>query len=223
MNVRVGSLVCLAVAWAAVSPGAAVRASNTSPAIVAFDAMFAGVNDYTYVLRAHEIKGTRTQDRTYSFAFLRPSYAKSLIVEGEGKGGGAVWDGGSQVNAHAGGLFAGLHAKIDINDPRAVSLRGFTTPAGLIQNFIRAYKDTPGTLAQTDGGPAGAARTTDRLDLKIADPASYDGVTESILYLDAATHWPVRQIVYEGSQIVMDQQFSGIRTNVGLKPGDFPF
>lgn len=197
-------------------------ASNSAPAIAAFDTMFSGVNDYTYELHSHEVKGTRTQDRVYQFEFLKPSYAKSLILDGDDKGGGAVWTGGAQVDAHRGGLISGLHAKIDVNDPRAVSLRGYTTPAGLIQNIVRTYVDTPGTLTQSDGGRVGAVET-DRLDLRIADPQTYDGATEQVLWLDHVTHWPVRQVVYAGSEIVIDDAFTAIKTNVGLKPSDFPF
>jgi outer membrane lipoprotein-sorting protein len=198
------------------------QAGNTVPAVAAFDAMFATVDDYSYDLHAHEVRGAQTQDRVYNFQFLRPSYAKSLILEGDDKGGGAVWTGGSEVSAHRGGLIAGLHAKLDLNDPRVVSLRGFTTVAGLIQNIVGGYKDTSGTLTQADGGTVGSVQT-DRVDLKIADPARYDGVTEQILYLDRATHWPVRQIVYAGSEIVMDAQFTDIKVNIGLRPSDFPF
>src|SRR5579884_3270878 len=45
----------------------AVRADNSAPAIVAFDKMFAGVNDYTAILHVHEAKGTQTQDRVYQY------------------------------------------------------------------------------------------------------------------------------------------------------------
>ena len=202
---------------------AALAAGNPEPpAMAQFDAMFAGVNDYTYVLHSHEVKGTRTQDRVYQFDFLRPSYAKSLILDGDGKGGGAVWTGGPQVSAHLGGIASVVHGKLDIDDSRVVSLRGFSTPAGLIQNFMRSYLETPGTLVQMPGGPVGGAQT-DRIDLKLADPARYDGITEQVLWIDRATHWPVRQVVYAGSIIVIDDAFSDIHTNVGLKPSDFPF
>lgn len=184
--------------------------------------MFAGVADYTYDLHSHEVKGAATQDRVYAFAFLRPQYVKSLIIDGDGKGGGAVWTGGSQVNAHAGGLLAAAHVKIDLNDPRAVSLRGFTTPAGLVQTMVDAYKGIEGSLVQGDGGTIEGV-ATDSLDLKIADPAKYDGVTEQVMYIDRNTHWPVRQLIYVGSLVVIDQRFTDFQANVGLKPSDFPF
>ena len=43
-----------------------------------------------------------------------------------------------------------------------------------------------------------------------------------ILYVNHETHWPVRQIVYAGPAIILDQHFSDIKTNTGLKPSDFP-
>ena len=44
-----------------------------------------------------------------------------------------------------------------------------------------------------------------------------------ILYLSKETHWPVRQIMYDGSQIVLDETVTDLKTNVGLKESDFPF
>ena len=58
--------------------------------------MFAGVTDYTYTLKSHEVKGTATQDRVYSYQFLKPHYTKTLIEDGDGKGGGGVWTGATR-------------------------------------------------------------------------------------------------------------------------------
>ena len=68
-------------------------AANTAPAITAFDQAFAAVNDYTCVLHVHEAKGTATQDRVYQYSFMKPHYAKTLILDGDGKGSGGVWTG----------------------------------------------------------------------------------------------------------------------------------
>ncbi len=60
-------------------------AANTAPEITAFDQAFAAVNDYTCVLHVHEAKGTATQDRVYQYSFMKPHYAKTLILDGDGK------------------------------------------------------------------------------------------------------------------------------------------
>jgi hypothetical protein len=111
---------------------------------------------------------------------------------------------------------------VNIDDPRAVSLRGVTIPEGLLQHIVDDYATTPGKLTQVDGGKVNGV-PTDRLELRAADPASNYGVTDQILYISKDTHWPVRQVLYSGSQIVLDETVSDLKTNVGLKQSDFPF
>jgi len=216
--------------WSAVASSAALallpsngaRAANSAPAIVAFDEAFAAINDYTAILHVHEAKGDRTQDRVYQYQFMKPHFVKTLILDGDGKGSGGVWVGGDQVSGHQGGLFSGIHLKVSLNDPRAVSLRGVTIPEGLLQRIVDNYATTPGKLTQVDGGKVNGV-LTDRLELKAAEPASNYGVTDQILYLSKETHWPVRQVMYSGSQIVLDETVNDLKTNVGLKQSDFPF
>jgi outer membrane lipoprotein-sorting protein len=200
----------------------AASAANEAPAITAFDRAFAGVSDYTAILHVREAKGTQTQDRVYQYFVMRPHFVKTLIIDGDGKGSGGVWVGGDQVSGHLGGFLSGIHLKIGVHDPRAVSLRGVTIPEGLLPLIIDEYGTIPGKLTQVDGGKVGGVET-DRLDLKVSDPASNHDVSEQILYLSKETHWPIRQIMYSGSQVVLDESVVNLKTNVGLKQGDFPF
>ncbi len=222
MKVQRWLTLALALAVASTLGAPAVRAAGTTPAIAAFNAMFANVNDYEYTFHSHEIKGSQSQDRIYDYQFLRPSYVKTLIVDGDGKGGGGVWNGGTQVSGHQGGMLALIHLKVDLHDPKAVSLLGYTIPDGLIQNIVNKYETVAGTLTQANGGKLGGV-DTDRLDNKVTDPASNGGITEMIMYLNHDTHWPVRQILYNGTVPAVDQNFSDFKVNQGLKPSDFPF
>jgi outer membrane lipoprotein-sorting protein len=201
---------------------AAAPAANTAPAITAFDRAFAAVNDYTCVLHVHEAKGTDTQDRVYQYSFMKPHYAKTLILDGDGKGSGGVWVGTDQISGHQGGFLSGIHMKVDVHDRRAVSLRGVTIPEGLLQRIVENYATIAGKLTQTDGGKV-AGVATDRLELKVADPGSNGDVTAQILYLSKETHWPIRQIMYAGPQIVLDESVENLKTNTGLTQADFPF
>lgn len=194
----------------------------TTPAITAFDDVFAKVNDYTVMVRAHEIKGDRVQDRTYQYWFKRPNFAKTQIVAGDGRGSGGVWNGGDKVSGHQGGMLSFIHLKVDLHDGRATSLRGYTIPEGLLQNEVDKYKEIKGDLTQHDG-PALDGVPTDEVDLKISDPAANDGITRAVLYFSKATHLPIRQIRYEGDKSVADETFIDLKTNVGLKDSDFPF
>jgi outer membrane lipoprotein-sorting protein len=206
----------------ALAPGAPASAANAAPAIAAFDKAFASISDYTATLRVHEAKGTQTSDRVYSYMFMKPHYVKTLILDGDGSGAGGVWIGGTQVSGHQGGILAGFHRKVDVNDPRAVSLRGATIPEGLLQRVVENFATIPGKLTQTEGGKVGGV-LTDRLDLKVADPASIGGATEQVMYLSKETHWPLRLIIYAGPQVVVDESVLDLKTNTGLTQADFPF
>jgi outer membrane lipoprotein-sorting protein len=198
------------------------RAENAAPAIDAFRAAFASVNDYTFKLHSHEILGNRVQDRIYDYSFMKPHFAKTYIEAGDGVGSGGVWIGGDQVSGHQGGLLAGIHLKIGLHDPRATSIRGYTIPDGLMQNIVETYATVPGKLTQSDGGIL-QGQPTDRLELDVTDPASNHGISKQILYLSKATHFPVRQLLYAGDTLVLDQTFYDVHTNVGLTQSDFPF
>ena len=225
MNFRCLRLLCAAGAALALTAqlsASVARAANTAPAITEFDRAFAAVNDYSAVLHVHEAKGNQTQDRVYQYQFMKPHFVKTLILEGDGKGSGGVWTGTDQVSGHQGGILSGFHQKVSIHDPRAVSLRGVTIPEGLLQRIVENYATTAGKLTQSSGGKIGGVET-DRLDLKVADPGSNGDISEQILYLSKETHWPIRQIMYSGSQIVLDETVSDLKTNTGLKQSDFPF
>ena len=169
----------------------------------------------------HEAKGTQTQDRVYQYQFMKPHYAKTLVADGDGKGSGAVWQAAIRSAAIRAAFFPASTVRFR-RRPRAVSLRGVTIPEGLLQRIVQNYATIPGKLTQTDGGKINGI-ATDRLDLKVTDPAANGGVTEQILYLSKDTHWPIRQIMYDGSQIVLDESVADLKTDVGLTQSDFPF
>jgi outer membrane lipoprotein-sorting protein len=97
-----------------------------------------------------------------------------------------------------------------------------TIPDGLLQRIVDNYGTIAGKLTQSDGGKIGGV-DTDRLELKPSDPNANYGITDQILYLSKETHWPLRQILYSGSQIILDENVSDLKTNVGLTEKDFPF
>ena len=221
MNLRTILRTALAISLAAaVAPIAA--SASTAPAITAFDSTFAHVTDYTVMMRAHEVLGTQTQDRVYQYWFLKPSYAKTAIVSGPGSGGGAVWTGGDQVSGHQGGMLSFIHLKVGLHDGRAVSLRGYTIPEGLLQNEVDKYARIKGTLTQRSG-PVIDGSPTEVLVLDLADPAANQGVTKMVLFLSKTTHFPVRQIRYQGNTPVADESWYDLKLNTGLTPNDFPF
>ncbi|HZY99443.1 MAG TPA: hypothetical protein VFE36_07705 [Candidatus Baltobacteraceae bacterium] len=213
------SVVATAAIFAALSVSAA-RADNTAAAITAFNTAWASTNDYTCMLHSHEVLGNKTQDRVYQYSFMKPNFAKTLILSGDGQGSGGVWSGGDTVSGHQGGILSGLHLTVSVHDPRATSIRGYTIPDGLMNVIVGRYATIAGTLTQFKGGKI-AGTDTDLLDLKVSDPSKNDGISEQKLYLSEVTHFPVRQILYSGDQIVLDQSITDLKTNVGLTQKDF--
>src|SRR5580658_2765900 len=90
------------------APAAAGSAENAF-----FDA-WSKIDSYTCTITAHETKGTDVQDRVYHYAYLKPHFARIDIVDGPGKGGGAVWTGGDSVRGHQGGLLSGIQLNVSI-------------------------------------------------------------------------------------------------------------
>lgn len=203
-------------------PHTDASAANSAPAIDAFGTAFAKLNSFTFRMHSHEIKGTDVQDRIYAYAFLKPHFAKTLIESGDSKGSGGVWAGGDQVSGHRGGILSGMHLKIDLHDWRATSLRGYTIPQGLPQNIVAVYATIKGDLKQSVGGKIDGTQT-DLLDLKVADPAANGGIEQQKLYLSQDTHFPLREILYAGNQVVLDQSFTDYNLNPNLTQNDFPF
>jgi outer membrane lipoprotein-sorting protein len=200
----------------------AAPAANKAPAIDAFRAAFASVNDYTYKMHSHEILGTRVQDRVYDYSYMKPNFAKTYIEAGDGQGSGGVWAGGDQVSGHQGGILSFIHLKISIHDSRATSIRGYTIPDGLLQSIVDTYANVPGKLTQTDGGTVMGV-STDRLELDVDNPASNGGISKQVAYFDKSTHFPIRQFLYQGDSIVLDQTIYDLKLNPGLTQADFPF
>ena len=198
-------------------------AAQTAPAISAFNEAFEKTTSFTYKLHSQEKKGDSVQNRVYDYSFMKPHFAKTLISGGDGRGSGGVWAGGDQVSGHQGGFLSGIHLKVGLHDGRAVSLRGYTIPEGLPQSIVATYENVKGDLKQTSNAGMIDGAQTDLLDLKVADPASNGGISEQKLYLSQKTHFPVRQILYEGSNVVLDQSFTDWNLDAHLSDSDFPF
>lgn len=203
----------IAAAAVLVTGGAAV--AQTTPGSD-FLTAWAGVDSYTSTVKAHESKGTDSQDRTYRYAFKKPSFAKIDIVDGSGKGGGAVWDGGDTVTGHQGGFLSGFKLKVNIHDGRATSLRGETIDRGSFQSVaddMKAGKVSDGGQMTVDGVPC------EIVNVDYAAPA--DGVNRRTMAFSAATHMPVRRTTYNGTTVVKTEDFSDVKLNAGLKESDF--
>ncbi len=71
-------------------------------------------------------RGREVQDRVYHIFFQKPLKTRAEVVDGDGKGSVAVWEGGDRVRGHQGGFLSFIKLNLDIHNRLAVSLRGAT-------------------------------------------------------------------------------------------------
>ena len=202
--------------------GTLTTAAHAATPLGEFAEAWAKINDYTSNVKVHETDDGRTEDRRYAYAFKKPHMARTDIIEGPGKGGGAVWLGGDKVKGHQGGLLSGIHLTVDIKDKRATSLRGDTIDTGTFGAILDSFKSTKGELSEGPG-PLIEGTATEAITLKVATPASNGNISRDQLFISKATHLPVRRIRYEGDKIVKDETFSNVKVNPGLSGADFPY
>jgi outer membrane lipoprotein-sorting protein len=208
---------CVALAAASIP---ALRASaletKTTPALSAFASAWDKITSYTETIVTHEVTndGKSSQDRTYGYKFLKPTYAVIDIEDGPGKGGGAAWHGGDRVKGHQGGLFSGVKLMVPITDARATSLRGDTLDVASFAYELNHFQSTPGTLAEGPGPSVGGDATTE-VTLN-ASPAESNGVTKETLDISNATHLPIKRTQYVGGTVVKTEIFSDVKLNPGL-------
>ena len=196
-------------------------AVNTpGPAVAAFAKAYADVSDYTLTDTVAEQTndGGKKEQRTYSYKFIKPNSALARVVSGRGSGSVADWHGGNTVKGHVGGFFSGIKLTLSIDDPRATSLRGHTIDEATFSYTLASLLSTPGSLTEAPG-PAIAGVPTTAITLDRATPTT-DGVTKSTLFLSDETHLPVERQTYAGSTLVITEQYSDLKTNIGLKPDD---
>jgi outer membrane lipoprotein-sorting protein len=219
---RARAAACLALIAAASFSAPAWADNKTPPAFDAFAKTFADVKDYQEHIVVHETTddGKQTQDRTYDYRWMRPTYAQIEIIDGPGKGSGAAWRGGDQIRGHQGGLLSGMHMMISIHDPRAASLRGDNLEVASFEWQMKHFETTPGTLSEAPG-PTIDGQATTAVTLLVTSPKDNGNVSKDVLYIGKDKHLPVRREQYVGSTLVKTETFKDLKLNNGFKPDDF--
>jgi hypothetical protein len=177
-------------AAATASPAAAAEA-----AIAKFTAAWDKLNSYTCDLSAHEVLGSRVQDRTYAMTFRKPYDTKMDITGGDGKGGAAVWHGGDTLRGHQGGFVSFIKLNLNIHDGRATTIRGTTIAQANFGAILDHVKSLKGTVDATTSGDS----TT--IDFSVPDPSSDSSVTKERVVL-ASNGLPAEYFQWEGDTVV---------------------
>ena len=217
-----GSAICASLFAAAALLPAAAAENKATPALEEFGKAFAGMKDYQFRIVTHETTddGKHAEDRVYLFRWRRPTDAQIVVLQGRDKGGAATWHGGDTVSGHHGGLVSFVHLTKNIHDRDATSLRGDVLTSDAYDAELKHFADTPGTLWEA-AGPEIEGQPTTAVTLAVADPKANANVSKDVLYLSRVLHLPLGRDQYAGSLLVKTERFKEIKTNLGLKDGDF--
>jgi len=210
--------ICAALAGTTAASGAASATSGASgeAALAKFTTVWDNLSSYTCSLAAHEVLGTRVQDRTYTFIFRKPYDTKMYITGGDGKGGAAVWHGGDTLRGHQGGFISFVKLNLNIHDSRATSIRGTTIAQANYGSILDHAKSLKGKVE------ASASDNGTQIDISVPDPSSDESVTKERVVL-ASNGLPseydqwvggtlVRRVVY--TDVVIDPTISDSAFNL---------
>jgi outer membrane lipoprotein-sorting protein len=188
---------------------AAADSNASADALAQFAAAWAKVNTYTCTLTAHEVLGSKTQDRVYAMYFAKPSNTRMNITGGDGHGGAAVYHGGDTVQGHQGGWLAPIRLNVNIHSHIATTIRGTTIADA---NWGALYDHIIRVKGSTDAAAAGGSTT---LTVTVADPTTDDDVTKEVVILgkDAL---PVEYDQYEGTTLVKHVTYTDVKLNVDI-------
>jgi outer membrane lipoprotein-sorting protein len=204
-------IVFLACAATATAAGAPV--DPVAQAIQRFADAWASVQSYTVTATVHEVKGARTQDRTYHLFFQKPFDTRAEIVAGDGRGSVAVWTGGTRVVGHQGGLLSFITLNLDIHNRLAVSLRGTTIAQanfGALLNQLQSLD--PKGMTVTPVGENVLVSTPVHMALPDDDVARWT-------LLLGPDGLPVQSTEYAADGSILKQvTYSDLKLNVSLPP-----
>ena len=190
------------------APGGA--AQSGAAALEKFSNAWSAVKTYKCTLTAHEVSGSRVQDRVYHLFFSKPSDTRMDIVGGDGRGGAAVWRGGDTVRGHQGGLLAGIKLNLNLHARLATSLRGTTVAEanfGAILEHIKGLK-TKSLEAESTGDAT-------QIVAIAAEPSTNQNVTKELVVL-GKDGLPTTYEQYEGDTQVKKVMYTELQLNVEL-------
>jgi len=185
---------------------------------------WSNVHDYTVTIDAHEVLGSRSQDRELHYAFRAPMQARLDLMSGEKSVATIVWSGDDNVVAYRPGLsFLKIHGHA--RDRRLTSLRGNGVLTPDLGHIIACFAQHKDAIDQRRG-PAVDGEPTDEIALVGThspcpdDPPADQGVTLDAIDVSRRGVIVMRKR-YEGAQLVEAWSLKDYRINAGLDDSIF--
>jgi outer membrane lipoprotein-sorting protein len=170
------------------------------------------IDSYECRVTVHEALGSRVQDRVYLVRFVKPAQMRVDIIDGDGRGSVAIWDGGPTVHGHQGGMLSVFKLSVDMHSKLATDLRGASIDQGNFGALIDHLKAMDPSLVQTttDG---------DKTILVVQiDPAKPAGDITREVYILGADWLPLEYYQYDEDRVVKHVIASGLKLNLDFPP-----
>jgi outer membrane lipoprotein-sorting protein len=186
------------------------RADSGREAVAKMAATWSQVKTYECTVKVHEAAGKRVQDRVYLIHFARPTHTRVDIIDGDGRGSAAVWNGGDRVRGHQGGILSFIRLNVDLHSSFATDLRGTT----IVQSNFGALL---GHLQALD--PSILHATTIALKTVLVvqiDPASPKSDVTKEVYILGSNWLPLEFFEYAKDKLVRHVVNSGLKVNIDI-------
>ncbi len=198
--------------------GVACAASQSATDRLA--AAWARVHDYSVSIDAHEVLGSRTEDRQLRYAFEKPSQARLDLMSGDRRVASLVWSGGDQLVAYHPGL-AFIRLRGNVHDRRFTSLRGNGVLTPNLGDIVACLEQRKQAIQEHPGPIIGGAQTQEiRLSYATGDRCPDDPAVDGAITRDvfdvALSGVVVMRKRYEGEKLVESWDLHDYRINAGL-------
>ncbi len=174
--------------------------------------------DYQYLVRSYEKKGTREEERTYRLYVKDCRLVRIKVTGGRGKGSEAALDAQGRIHGRKGGLLKAFPKTLRPEDSRIRSLRGTAFWEAACHNFLKDLRERmaqPG--ARCEIGPD--RDQSGRLLMVVDRP----GGAHEKYWIDPQQMRLMKGEVYEDHQLVKRFTIEQVRENVGLTESFFSF
>jgi hypothetical protein len=180
---------------------ALVAAAAVGPEWNAYAKIVEGADTFIELINSKEERLGVKYSGTVKITSRKPHYARCDIIDGDGKGGVAVWRGGTKVQAHEGGQHSAIIVVLPRHNRRVTDLMGYgcgdTTPDNVV-----GYTTHNGKLSEA-AGPTVAGQETDDVTW-IVNPGDQVWVTKEDFFISKTSHLIIETKGYHGDALVED-------------------
>jgi len=178
-----------------------VAAAAVGPEWNAYAKIVEGADTFIELINSKEERLGVKYSGTVKITSRKPHYARCDIIDGDGKGGVAVWRGGTKVQAHEGGQHSAIIVVLPRHNRRVTDLMGYgcgdTTPDNVV-----GYTTHNGKLSEA-AGPTVAGQETDDVTW-IVNPGDQVWVTKEDFFISKTSHLIIETKGYHGDALVED-------------------